>query len=354
MRDLPIIKQEIFALETLEKKLSELNALEIDYESKEIKQHFKSIKKIEKFLEILKVIVDLHRECQNLLELKNSELWEVAEIEYEEKIENFEQNMEKLYDEVSKSQEETSDEIILEIRAGTGGDEASLFAMEMLKLYTKFLEDNKFSYEVVDISKNEIGGIKSCSISMAGNDILSYFRFESGVHRVQRVPITVAILKCDEDDINIEVNPNDLKVDTYRASGAGGQHVNKTDSAVRLTHIPSGIITQCQEERSQIKNREKAMKILRIKLREMEKSKKQVEVNKVRELLIGTGDRSEKSKTYNFPQNRITDHLLNITLYQLDIIMNGNFEILYNASYEAFKKQKLQTVKNIDTLLDLC
>lgn len=361
MSDLPNISQEIETLNLLKEKLNYLNSLDIDYNSKEVKKHYQNIKKIETFIEYLEEIIKIYNNCKNLLEMKSDkELWEMAEIEYEEDLIKLNAKIYQLYKDVASSDEQISDEIIIEMRAGTGGDEASLFVSDMLKLYNKYCEDNGWKFEIVEISENDLKGIKSCSLSISGNNVLKYFQFEPGVHRVQRVPeteangrihtstITLAILDCEETT-EVKIDMDKLQIDTCRASGAGGQHVNKTDSAVRLTY--EDIVIRCQDERSQIKNREKAMKILKIKVLERERAKNQQERNKVREQHIGTGERSEKSRTYNYPQNRVTDHMFNITLYQLDIVMAGNLGLLTNKIYEEYQKKKLSEKAKM-TLID--
>lgn len=225
---------------------------------------------------------------------------------------------------------------ILEIRAGTGGDEAALFAADLYKMYMKFAELNRWKCEIMDSHPTDIGGFKEVSISIEGKDVYSRLKFEAGTHRVQRVPTTetqgrvhtsactVAVLP-EADDIEVEINQSDLRVDTYRSQGAGGQHVNTTDSAIRITHIPSGIVVACQEERSQMKNKATAMKMLKAKLYEVQLQAATSEEAELRKTMVGSGDRSERIRTYNYPQGRITDHRIGLTLYRLEEIMTtGN------------------------------
>lgn len=225
--------------------------------------------------------------------------------------------------------------VFLEIRAGAGGDEAAIFAGDLHRMYTRYAETQGWTIEILSTHAGEHGGFKEIISRIIGQGVYSKLKFESGAHRVQRVPeteaqgrihtstCTVAIMPEVEDVEQIEINPADLKVDTYRASGAGGQHVNKTDSAIRITHLPSGVVVECQDERSQHKNRARAMSLLRAKLLNMEQEKQQREQAATRKMLVGTGDRSERIRTYNFPQGRMTDHRINLTLYKLGAIMVG-------------------------------
>jgi peptide chain release factor 1 len=230
--------------------------------------------------------------------------------------------------------------IFLEIRAGTGGDEAALFSGDLFRMYQKYAENRGWPIEVLSQSPGEHGGFKEIVVRIAGQGAYSRFKFESGTHRVQRVPetesqgrihtsaCTVAILPEVEDVEDIDINPAELRVDTFRASGAGGQHVNKTDSAIRLTHLPSGIVVECQDERSQHKNRARAMSLLQARLLEQERSRQQSEIAESRRLQVGSGDRSQRIRTYNFPQGRVTDHRINLTLYKLDEILAGNLDLV--------------------------
>jgi len=228
--------------------------------------------------------------------------------------------------------------IFLEVRAGTGGDEAAIFAGDLFRMYSRYAEQNGWTIEVVSAREGEHGGYKEIVCRISGSGIFAHLKFESGVHRVQRVPetesqgrihtsaCTVAVLPEPDEIEEIDINPSDLRIDTYRASGAGGQHVNKTDSAVRVTHLPSGIVVECQDERSQHKNRARAMSLLQAKLLDAEISARESAQAEKRRLQVGTGDRSERIRTYNFPQGRLTDHRINLTLYKLDDIMEGNLD----------------------------
>ena len=223
---------------------------------------------------------------------------------------------------------------ILEVRAGTGGDEAALFAADLLRMYQRYAEINGWKFELMDMSASDLGGIRDAVASISGRGVFAKLKFESGVHRVQRVPetesqgrihtsaATVAVLP-EAEEIDVGINPSDLRVDTYRAQGAGGQHVNKTDSAIRITHLPTGIVVQCQDNKSQHKNRAKAMKVLRARMYDVERQKLDGERASSRKEQVGSGDRSERIRTYNFPQGRVTDHRINLTLYKLDKMMSG-------------------------------
>ncbi len=232
--------------------------------------------------------------------------------------------------------------IIMEIRAGTGGDEAALFAADIFRMYTHYAEKKHWKIELMSSNETGIGGYKEIVLSISGKDVYGSLRFESGVHRVQRVPetesggrihtsaITVAVLP-EAEETDIEIKPEDLRIDVMRAGGPGGQCVNTTDSAVRMTHIPTGLVVICQDEKSQIKNRAKALRVLRSRLYELEEAKKQKERADARRSQVGSGDRSERIRTYNFPQNRVTDHRINLTLYKLDSIMEGDLDELIDA-----------------------
>jgi peptide chain release factor 1 len=233
-------------------------------------------------------------------------------------------------------------DILLEIRAGAGGDEAGLFAADLLRMYSHFAEKHGWKIEPVESNVSERGGIKEVIVQISGQGVWNYFKFERGVHRVQRVPeteasgrvhtstATVAVLPQAEE-VDIRIDPAELRIDTYRAHGAGGQHINKTDSAVRITHLPTGLVVACQDERSQIKNRVKAMKLLRSRLLQQLQDKHQQEIAKDRKSQVGTGDRSEKIRTYNFPQDRITDHRINMNVHNLPVVMEGGLDELIDA-----------------------
>ena len=243
--------------------------------------------------------------------------------------------------------------VIVEIRGGAGGDEAALFAGDLFRMYSMYADSQRWKTEVLNLNEIGIGGIKEVTFMIEGDGAYSRLKFESGVHRVQRVPetessgrihtstVTVAVLP-EVDDVEVEINPEDLQIDTYRSSGAGGQHVNKTESAIRITHIPTGIVVACQDERSQHKNREAAMKMLRSRLYDMMEQERNASIAADRKSQVGTGDRSERIRTYNFPQGRMTDHRIGLTLYKLEQIMNGDLNEIIDALITTDQSEKLK------------
>ncbi len=243
--------------------------------------------------------------------------------------------------------------VIVEIRGGAGGEEAALFAGSLFRMYTMYAESKHWNIDITNANETELGGYKEVSFMIEGAGAYSRFKYESGVHRVQRVPdtetqgrihtstVTVAVLP-EADEVEFELNPADLKIDTFRSSGAGGQHINKTSSAIRVTHIPTGTVVECQDERSQFKNKDKALKVLRARLYDAEKSKHDEAIASDRRSQVGTGDRSERIRTYNFPQGRVTDHRIGLTLYKIDSIMNGDIDEIVDALTTHYRTQALK------------
>jgi len=242
--------------------------------------------------------------------------------------------------------------VIVEIRGGAGGEEAALFAGVLFRAYMRYAERRRWKTEIVDSNPTELGGFKEVVFEIEGRGAYSRLKFESGVHRVQRVPtteasgrihtstITVAVLP-EVEDVDVDINPNDLQIDTFRAGGAGGQHINKTESAIRITHIPTGIVVKCQDERSQHKNKDKAMKVLRSKLYELAQQQQSSEVAQARKVQVGTGDRSERIRTYNYPQGRVTDHRIGLTLYKIDEILDGDLDEIIDALITTDQSERL-------------
>lgn len=293
-------------------------------------------------------------DAKEILEMEDdAELKEMAKLELSE----LEEGIAEIEDElkVLLLPKDPNDEknVILEVRAGTGGDEAALFGQDLLRMYLRYAERNRWKAEVLEINDTGIGGIKEAVVLIKGKGAYSRLKYESGTHRVQRVPetessgrihtsaATVAVLP-EVDDVDVEVNPNDVRVDVYRASGNGGQCVNTTDSAVRLTHEPTGLVVTCQDEKSQIKNKEKAFKVLRARLYDLMMQKQNEEISAERKSQVGSGDRSERIRTYNFPQGRVTDHRIGLTLYKLENILDGEIDEIIDAmtTHEQAEKMK--------------
>ena len=243
--------------------------------------------------------------------------------------------------------------VIVEIRGGTGGEESSLFAGDLFRMYSMYADKKGFKTEILSANETGLGGYKEISFMVNGDGAYSKLKYESGTHRVQRVPetessgrvhtsaVTVAVLP-EADDVEVDINPNDLKIDTFRSSGAGGQHINKTSSAIRITHLPTGMVVECQDERSQYKNKDKAMKVLKSRLLQIEQDRQNEEISENRKSQVGSGDRSEKIRTYNFPQSRVTDHRIGLTLYKLDDILNGNLDEVIDALIAYDRAEKLK------------
>ena len=292
-------------------------------------------------------------EAKEMLEMGDEELRELAKMEiaeYEDKIPQMEEELKILLLPKDPNDEKN---VILEVRAGTGGDEAALFAQDLLRMYLRYTERRGWKAEIMDMNDTDIGGVKEASVLIKGKGAYSRLKYESGTHRVQRVPdtessgrihtsaATVAVLP-EVDDVEVEINPNDVRVDVYRSSGNGGQCVNTTDSAVRLTHIPTGLVVTCQDEKSQIKNKDKAFKVLRSRLYDMKLREQNAEISAERRSQVGSGDRSERIRTYNFPQGRITDHRIGMTLYKLDSFLDGEIDEIIDGLITSDQAEKMK------------
>lgn len=338
-------------LEAIENRYEELNmrladpSIMNDQEQylKLMKEHSDLTEIVEKLREHKSFIKALEESELMLDEKPDKDLEEMIEAEINDAKDGIERTETELKILLMPKDPNDDKDVIVEIRGGAGGDEAALFAAVLYRMYSHYAESRGWETSIIDSSPTEIGGFKEIVFEIEGKGAYSRLKFESGVHRVQRIPTTessgrihtstatVAVLPEAEDVGDVEINPNDIEVDTYRASGAGGQHVNKTSSAIRITHLPSGIVVTCQDQRSQHKNREKAMRVLKAKLYEIERQKHDSELAENRKNQVGTGDRSERIRTYNFPQRRVTDHRIGFTLYQIEQFVNGDMDELIDA-----------------------
>ena len=340
--------------EELEKKIADPEVI-ADQElwRKLCKEHSDIAPIVEKYKEY-KLMCDNISEAKEIIETSDDkEMKELAESELEEgkaKIEKIEQEIKIL---LLPKDENDDKNVIMEIRGGAGGDEAALFAADLLRMYSMYAESMHWKVEMLNANETDIGGYKEVSFAINGQGAYSRLKFESGVHRVQRIPstesggrihtstVTVAVLP-EVEEVEVDINPNDLRIDVFRAGGPGGQCVNTTDSAVRITHIPTGVVVSCQDEKSQLKNKEKAMKILRSRVYDMAISAQNAELSAERKSQVGTGDRSERIRTYNFPQGRVTDHRISLTLHKLDMVLNGDLNEIIDALITADQSEKLK------------
>ncbi|MBR3802644.1 MAG: peptide chain release factor 1 [Clostridia bacterium] len=309
---------------------------------------------VEKFREHKKALADIDGATEMLNDVSlEAELREMAAEELEVAKEQAEITQQELKVLLLPRDPNDDKNVIVEIRGGAGGDEASLFANSLYRMYSMYAQTMGWGSEILSANETEVGGFKEISFMISGEGAFSRFKFESGVHRVQRVPetesqgrihtstVTVAVLP-EAEEVDIQINPADLQIDTFRSSGAGGQHINKTESAIRITHLPTGTVVECQDERSQHKNRDKAMRILRSRILEAEREKQASEIAGERRSQVGTGDRSERIRTYNYPQGRLTDHRIGLTLYKLEAILNGSLDELIDALITADTAEKLR------------
>ncbi|MCE5286531.1 MAG: peptide chain release factor 1 [Pelosinus sp.] len=320
---------------------------------KHTRAHAKLIPVVTKFREYKKVLEGLANTREMLKDELDAELKEMAEAEEKE----LKAEQAVLQDELRillLPRDPNDDKsVIVEIRGGAGGDEAALFAGDLFRMYTHYAESKGWRTELLDANAPDLGGFKEVIFVVDGDGAYSRLKYESGVHRVQRVPtteasgrihtstVTVAVLP-EAEEVDIDINPTDLKIDTYRASGAGGQHINKTESAVRITHLPTGTVVTCQDQKSQLKNREQAMRVLRARILEMAQEEQHASVAEERKSQVGTGDRSERIRTYNFPQGRVTDHRIGLTLHKLDFVLNGDLDELLDALITAEQSMRLK------------
>lgn len=348
-------------LESIEKRYEELNRL---MAQPEVSIDFEQLKALGQEQSAIEYLVIKYREYKTVI--KNMEdartmLEEGPDEEMttlvKEEMENLKSRSQSLLDEIKKTllPKDPADRknVIMEIRGGAGGDEAALFAADLFRTYSRYAQSKGWEVKIMSSNESGIGGFKEIIFEIKGKGAYSRLKYESGVHRVQRIPATeaggrihtstatVAVLP-EAEEIDIDINPDDLRIDTYRSSGAGGQHVNKTDSAIRITHIPTGIVTTCQDERSQLKNKNKAMAVLRARLLDQERRKQQDKVASQRRLQVGSADRSEKIRTYNFPQDRVSDHRIGLTLHNLPAILEGNLDQLIDAVATAEQAKQLE------------
>jgi len=351
-------------LEFIEVKFEELGLKISDPEiisdqnlwQKLMKEHSEMAPVVEKYKLYCETVAGIE-EAKNLIqESEDEEFRNLAKMELEDlnpKLENLERELKLLL--IPKDPNDDRD-VILEVRAGAGGDEAGLFASELLRLYIRYSERKRWKVEVLNLSENGLGGIKEASVLIKGNGAYSRLKYESGTHRVQRIPqtesggrihtstATIAVLP-EVDDVEIDIKQNDLRIDVYRSSGNGGQSVNTTDSAVRITHLPTGLVVTCQDGKSQLSNKERALQVLKARLYEIEQNKQNEEIAEQRRSQVGTGDRSAKIRTYNFPQGRITDHRIPITIYKIDQFMEGEIDEMIDEVSTFYQAELLKAIE---------
>jgi peptide chain release factor 1 len=353
-------------LDIMQERFEELSAMLSDAEVISDQKRFRSYSKeyaeldatIACYIDWQKVRADLD-EARSLLKDTDPDLREMAEEDAADCTSRLDELEERLNFLLLPKDPNDERNVFLEVRAGTGGDEAAIFAGDLFRMYGKYAERQGWRIEILSESTGEHGGFKEVIARVEGQNVYSRLKFESGAHRVQRVPetesqgrihtsaCTVAIMPELDEQAQIEINAGDLRVDTYRSSGAGGQHVNKTDSAIRLTHLPSGIVVECQEERSQHKNRARAMSLLQSRLDNVQREAHEKEMSDTRRSLVGSGDRSERIRTYNFPQGRMTDHRINLTLYSLDDVIQGNLDQVIDPLLREYQADQLAALEHI-------
>lgn len=348
-------------IEIFSKRYDELNNRLYDPsvagDATKFNETMKEIKSIEPIVLKYREYKQAQQTVEDSLEILKSEndqeLRELAQMEMDEAKETLPSLEEELKILLLPKDPNDDRNVIVEIRGGTGGEESSLFAGDLFRMYSMYSDKKGFKTEILSANETGLGGYKEISFMVNGDGAYSKLKYESGTHRVQRVPetessgrvhtsaVTVAVLP-EADDVEVDINPNDLKIDTFRSSGAGGQHINKTSSAIRITHLPTGMVVECQDERSQYKNKDKAMKVLKSRLLQIEQDRQNEEISENRKSQVGSGDRSEKIRTYNFPQSRVTDHRIGLTLYKLDDILNGNIDEVIDALIAYDRAEKLK------------
>lgn len=348
-------------IEIFDKRYSELSQRlyepSVAADPEQYQKTMKELKSIEEIVltyrEYKQAVKSQDESIEILEESGDSDLKELAQLELDEAKQNIEELSEKL--KILLLPKDPNDErnVIVEIRGGAGGEESELFSAVLFRMYSMYAEKKGYKVEIVNANETELGGYKEISFMIEGEGAYSRFKYESGVHRVQRVPetesqgrvhtstTTVAVLP-EAEDVELEIDPKDLKIDTFRSSGAGGQHINKTSSAIRITHLPTGTVVECQDERSQYKNKDKALKVLKSRLLKEKQDKQASEIAANRKSQVGTGDRSERIRTYNYPQGRLTDHRIGLTLYKLEDILNGNLDEVIDALVTADRAEKLK------------
>ena len=348
-------------IEIFDKRYSELSQRlyepSVAADPEQYQKTMKELKSIEEIVltyrEYKQAVKSQDESIEILEESGDSDLKELAQLELYEAKQNIEELSEKL--KILLLPKDPNDErnVIVEIRGGAGGEESALFSAVLFRMYSMYAEKKGYKVEIVNANETELGGYKEISFMIEGEGAYSRFKYESGVHRVQRVPetesqgrvhtstTTVAVLP-EAEDVELEIDPKDLKIDTFRSSGAGGQHINKTSSAIRITHLPTGTVVECQDERSQYKNKDKALKVLKSRLLKEKQDKQASEIAANRKSQVGTGDRSERIRTYNYPQGRLTDHRIGLTLYKLEDILNGNLDEVIDALVTADRAEKLK------------
>ena len=348
-------------IEIFDKRYSELSQRlyepSVAADPEQYQKTMKELKSIEEIVltyrEYKQAVKSQDESIEILEESGDSDLKELAQLELDEAKQNIEELSEKL--KILLLPKDPNDErnVIVEIRGGAGGEESALFSAVLFRMYSMYAEKKGYKVEIVNANETELGGYKEISFMIEGEGAYSRFKYESGVHRVQRVPetesqgrvhtstTTVAVLP-EAEDVELEIDPKDLKIDTFRSSGAGGQHINKTSSAIRITHLPTGTVVECQDERSQYKNKDRALKVLKSRLLKEKQDKQASEIAANRKSQVGTGDRSERIRTYNYPQGRLTDHRIGLTLYKLEDILNGNLDEVIDALVTADRAEKLK------------